>query len=574
MGGGGRPARRGRGVAWAAAFVVGVASAASARGQATTNPSAAPALDSARLPAPQPPRRGWWNDAVFYEVFVRSFADSTDGPLAGDGIGDFRGLAQRLDYLNDGDPAGGRDLGVTALWLMPIHPSPSYHGYDATDYTGVNPQLGTMDDFRAMLAACKARGVRVIIDLVLNHHSREHPWFKGAADPASPRHDWYLWAETAPDYRGPWGQRVWHTARRSPAGDLGPAFYYGIFGGDMPDLNYRNAAVTAAMKDVAAFWLRDVGIDGFRLDAIRHLFENGPAQENVPDTYAWLADYSDFCQGLRPDCFLLGEVWSDARTSASYVGPCMESTFDFQLASALVSAVRSGDAGALAREVRACAAAYPPAAACTFLTNHDQPRVATQLAGVPGGAALAASLLLTLPGTPFLYYGEEIGMTGDKPDPRIRTPMRWTEAPGAGFSAGKPWQALSGDGPGVCVEAQHSDPRSLLSVYRRLIRLRQAQPALRGEEVEMLDVADGGVFAFLRRARKSEGDAGAAAGSDLLVLANLTSEAIPCPEVAGLPQGTAVPDAELLHGAALTGSASRPLASLEPRTVYVLRLPR
>ena len=535
---------------------------------------AAPVLAGNGLPAPQPPRRGWWNEAVFYEVFVRSFADSTDGPLAGDGIGDFRGLAQRLDHLNDGDPAGGQDLGVTALWLMPIHPSPSYHGYDATDYTGVKPQLGTIEDFRAMLAACKVRDVRVIIDLVLNHHSREHPWFKGAADPASPRHDWYLWAETAPDYRGPWGQRVWHSARRSPAGELGPAFYYGIFGGDMPDLNYRTAAVTAAMKDVAAFWLRDVGIDGFRLDAIRHLFENGQAQENVPETYAWLADFAAFCRGLRPDCFLVGEVWSDARTSASYVGPCMESTFDFQLAGALVRAARSGDAAHLAREVRTCVAAYPPGAASTFLTNHDQPRVASQLAGIPGGPALAASLLLTLPGTPFLYYGEEIGMTGDKPDPRIRTPMRWTEAHGAGFSTGTPWQPPSGDRPGVSVEAQCGDPRSLLSLYRRLVSLRQAQPALRSEEVEVLDVADAGVFAVVRRARASEGESGAAAGNDVLVLANLTGEAIPCPALAGLPQGTAAPDAELLHGATVTGDASRPLGSLEPRTVYLLRVPR
>lgn len=553
---------------------MGVASASPAPGQATTNPSAAPALAGSGLPAPQPPRRGWWNGAVFYEVFVRSFADANDGPLAGDGIGDFRGLAQRLDHLNDGDPAGGKDLGVTALWLMPIHPSPSYHGYDATDYTGVNPRLGTMDDFKDMLAACKARGVRVIIDLVLNHHSREHPWFKGAADPASPRHDWYLWAETAPDYRGPWGQRVWHSARRSPAGELGPAFYYGIFGGDMPDLNYRSAAVTAAMKDVAAFWLRDVGIDGFRLDAIRHLFENGPAQENVPETYAWLADYSAFCHGLRPDCFLVGEVWSDARTSASYVGPCMESTFDFQLADALVRAAKSGDAGALTRAVRACAAAYPPGSASTFLTNHDQPRVATHLAGVPGGPALAASLLLTLPGTPFLYYGEEIGMTGDKPDPRIRTPMRWTEGPGAGFTTGTPWQALSGDGPGVSVAAQIDDPRSLLSLYRRLIHLRQTHPALRGGAMELLDVDDAGVFAFLRRAPATEGQGDAARASDLLVIANLTARALPCPELAGLPAGVLAADAELLHGAAVTGSVTRPLGAMEPRTVYVLRFPR
>ncbi len=543
-----------------------------ALGQATTNPapaSSGPAAAKRALPTPTPPRRGWWNDAVFYEVFVRSFADSTKGdgggPLAGDGIGDFNGLREKLDYLRDADDTTP-DLGIDALWLMPIHPSPSYHGYDATDYLGVHPQYGTMDDFKALVAACHARGIRVIIDLVLNHHSSRHEWFTGAADPASPRHRWYVWAYEDQHYRGPWGQTVWHSTSRVRAalegvaekdGAKAPRFYYGIFNHDMPDLNYQHEAVTKAMKAVAKFWLVDVGIDGFRLDAIRHLIEDGPQQENTPATYAWLAEFRAYCHELNPDAFIVGEVWSDSVTSASYVGPGMESTFDFALADAIVNAVSTGDPKPLARAIEVTMGAYPRASASTFLANHDQPRVVTQLArggggsGAAGpelaeGAALAASILLTLPGTPFLYYGEEIGMTGDKPDPRIRTPMRWTPAEhGAGFTTGKAWQELSKDAARVNVETQLKDPASLLNVYRRMVALRRAHPALRADGLE---IAKGtpttptpppGVLAFLRR--------GEGLAESALVVVNLRDR--PAPEFDWLPPaGVGRAGAELVHG--------------------------
>jgi len=241
--------------------------------QATTDRSTS-AVDPADLPAPAKQRvevdhESWWQSAVFYEVFVRSFADSTEGPLAGDGIGDLRGLIGQLDYLNDGDPDTDSDLGVTALWLMPIFESPSYHGYDTDDYFRVDREYGTNEDFKQLIAEAEKRGIRIILDLVLNHCSDDNPWFQKAAAGEQPYEEFFTFADERPDYRGPWGQRVWHPV---PGGD---GFYYGVFSSHMPDLDYRNEQVTERMFDVTRFWLEDMGAHGLRLDAIRHLIERG-----------------------------------------------------------------------------------------------------------------------------------------------------------------------------------------------------------------------------------------------------------------------------------------------------------
>ena len=211
----------------------------------------------------------WWDDAVFYEIFVRSFYDSD-----GDGIGDLRGIIEKLDYLNDGNPNTTNDLGVTGLWLMPIFPSPSYHGYDVTDYRDINPDYGTMADFRALVEAAHARGIKVIIDFVGNHTSDQHPWFQSSAANTAKR-DWYLWNTFKPDYRGPWGQEVWHERNNN--------YYYGIFWGGMPDLNYNTPAVTNEIKDIVRYWYNDIGVDGFRIDAVKHWIEGKPAR-NTPAT--------------------------------------------------------------------------------------------------------------------------------------------------------------------------------------------------------------------------------------------------------------------------------------------------
>jgi glycosidase len=466
-----------------------------------TAPSCEPAATAATA-------RPWWSDEIFYEVFVRSFQDSD-----GDGIGDLAGLTSRLDDLNDGDPATTDDLGVTALWLMPIAESPSYHGYDVVDYRAIESDYGTAADFRALIAAAHDRGISVIVDLVLNHTSRDHPWFQDSLTAGSAHDDWYLWSDTRPPVARSDGSRVWNEA--------GGRFYFAYFWEGMPDLNLENPDVTAELDDVARFWLDDMGVDGFRLDAARHLIEDGKALENTPATFAWLKAFRERLQADHPDALILGEVWDATSMASRYVREgSLDLTFDFGLASAAITSLNSRDAGSITAALGEVADAYPTDTLATFLTNHDQNRVASQLAGDLDAERLAATLLLTGPGVPFVYYGEEIGMTGGKPDERIRTPMRWdATAPGAGFTSGTPWEALSGDPSGTDVATEGADPESLLSTYRRLTRLRADHPALRSGALIPVASADRHVVAYLR----ASGD------ETVLVVANVGIEAVSAP---------------------------------------------
>jgi alpha-amylase len=438
----------------------------------------------------------WFRDAVFYEVFVRSFFDSN-----GDGIGDLNGLTARLDYLNDGDPATTTDLGVTAIWLMPISPSPSYHGYDVTDYYGVNADYGTMADFKRLVAEAHQRGIRVVIDLVLNHSSNRHPWFIAAADDADPKHDWYVWKKSIPPGWGqPWtsgspSEYVWHSLR---AGE----YYYGLFYDGMPDLNYRCPAVQEEMIAVGKHWL-SAGADGFRLDAVRYLFESGPGsgQMDIPETHAYLARFCQEMKRFKPDCYLVGEIWTDMDTVASYLGSPREldSAFNFDLAGAIVGGVKDKSFGYINATQEVTLETYPKDTAdAIFLTNHDQDRIASVYGSNINTLKLAASLLLTLPGTPYIYYGEEIGMPGTKPDENIRKPMLWTEGENAGFSTARPWNAPARVRPGLNVKAETEDADSLLSHYRRLIRIRTTNFALRHGCYQAVSMANKNIYAYLR----------------------------------------------------------------------------
>jgi glycosidase len=403
---------------------------------------------------------GWWRDQTFYEVFVRSFADSD-----GDGIGDLRGLTAKLDALNDGDPSTHDDLGVGGLWLMPVFPSPSYHGYDVTDYHDVNRDYGSLADLRKLVAAAHARGMGVILDLPVNHTSNEDPWFVASRTGKGSRADWYVWSDQ-PQGSG------WVAD--------GDRYYYAQFGPDLPDLNLANAAVTAEITGDAAFWLDDVGVDGFRLDAAKYLIEDGAATENTPETHAWWRTFRTTLQGQRPDALFVGEVWDLPKVSASYVPDDLDLTFDFAVDTGYVGAAQTGDGASVERLLTNVTRLYPASGGFgAFLSNHDMDRVASQLGADPGRLGVAADLLLTGPGVPFVYYGEEIGMTGAKPDERIRTPMRWdTSEPAAGFSTAEPWEPLSADPASVNVAAESRDPASLLNRYRRLVALRAAHPAL------------------------------------------------------------------------------------------------
>jgi alpha-amylase len=429
----------------------------------------------------------WWNDTVFSEIFVRSYADSN-----ADGIGDINGLIGKLDYLNDGKPETTTDLEVTGLWLMPVSPSPSYHGYDVTDYYAINPQYGTLDDFKRLLDEAHQRGMRVIIDLVMNHTSVSHPWFQESTDPASPRRNWYIWSDANPGYKGPWGEEVWHPN--------GKSYYYGIFSEGMPDLSYTNSEVRLEMEKVARFWLDEVGVDGFRLDAAKHIVEEGQVQENTDATHAWWAEFRQVYKASNPQAMTVGEVWSSTDQVAKYLeGDELDLAFNFDLAEAILKGVSAESTFTIRTTIESSSQAIPPIQFATFLTNHDQNRTMSRLGGDVEKAKLAASTLLTLPGAPFIYYGEEIGMTGVKPDENLRSPMQWSADANAGFTSAEfPWRLAHEDYKTVNVAAQTDDPDSLLSRYRNLVRLRSEHAALRVGEFIPVDSNASQVLAFLR----------------------------------------------------------------------------
>ena len=295
----------------------------------------------------------WWDDTVFYEIFVRSFYDSN-----ADGIGDFNGITAKLDYLTD--------LGVTGIWLMPIFPSPSYHGYDVTDFYAVNPQYGTMEDFENLLSEAHKRGIRIIIDLVINHTSDQHPWFKEAKkDPKSKYRDWYIWSETDPGYKGPWNERVWHPSTTG--------YYYGIFESFMPDLNYSNPKVTKEMNKVVAFWLEDVGVDGFRLDAAKHLIEEGSTQQNTDATHEWFTQFRPTYKEANPQAVTVGEFFGDTyKTLAEYTsGDQLDLAFNFNLAEGFISSANRGQAAYTVDALKYSLKAMPRRA---IFPVHHEPR--------------------------------------------------------------------------------------------------------------------------------------------------------------------------------------------------------
>jgi alpha-amylase len=437
------------------------------------------------------PAQDWKRGAVCYEIFVRSFFDSD-----GDGVGDFNGLTQKLDYINDGNAATRRDLGAACIWLMPVAASPSYHGYDVTDYYRVNPEYGTNEEFKHLVAEAHRRGIRVLVDMVLNHSSSEHPFFKHAALHAdSPYRDWYLWLPRHPGVKNPWGGDNWH---RSPYRD---EYYYGFFWGGMPDLNVESAEVVAETKKIATFWLTEMGVDGFRLDAIKHLVEadSGRRVEHLPGSHTFLRDYAAHVRRVKRDAFTVGEVWDSIGAMLPYYPDQLDSHFAFELSDAIFEAVRTGRVGKLFQGYLRLQRELPSERWSPFLRNHDQTRTMTVLGGDVARAKLAASLLLTLPGLPFIYYGEEIGMTGDKPDPRLRTPMHWARGQAAGFTRGVPWEPLQPDSLIANVEAQDADPNSLLNVHRRLIHMRAANSALAAGELVPLSASSEAIAAYLRR---------------------------------------------------------------------------
>ncbi|HEX8756163.1 MAG TPA: alpha-amylase family glycosyl hydrolase [Steroidobacteraceae bacterium] len=433
--------------------------------------------------APPPQRAG---SGVYYEIFVRSFADSNS-----DGVGDLNGITARLDYL--------KWLGVSGLWLTPIYPSPTYHGYDVTNYFAVNPQFGNLADFHRLLREAHARGIKVLIDMVLNHTSNRNPWFEQALDPRSPYHGWYIWAGKGADLaaQSSVGIPAWH--RRDGQ------YYLGDFSDEMPELNYDSSAVRREMIHVGRFWLAQ-GVDGFRLDATTQIYIDCKADIGSPraigKNIAWWRQYHDALRTTDPSVFLLGEVPASTEAQAAPYYAALNSVFDFPLAKGLVAAADTETSPNLGQYVAAAWRSFQQNAHgrivdSPFIGNHDRDRVLDQLHGNMSHMRMAAAMLLTMPGHPFVYYGEEIGMHGIKPDERIREPMRWDRGP---HQRGETWWEPAPDNasPDLSVAAERGNPQSLLSFYRRLIHWRVDLTALRDGAIAPYPIDGGAISAYTR----------------------------------------------------------------------------
>ena len=445
----------------------------------------------------------WWQRSVIYQIYPRSFADSD-----GDGIGDLRGIIARLDYLHW--------LGIDAIWISPIYPSPmADFGYDVSDYMGVHPMFGTLEDFDALLSAAHKLGINVLLDLVPNHTSDEHPWFiESRSSRDNPKRDWYMWKSPAPEGGPP---NNWLSTFGGSAWELDPRtdqYYYHAYLKQQPDLNWRHPEVQVTMHQVMRFWL-DRGVDGFRIDVIWHLIKDDQFRSNPLNPVfrhgEWpyrqlLATYTtdrpevhDIISGMRRvmdeygDRLMIGEVYLPIERLVTYYGAggmgC-HLPFNFQLF----------DVPWQAKTIGATIDAYEAALPANgwpnwVLGNHDKARIATRIGEAQ--TRVAAMLLLTLRGTPTLYYGDELGMAnvpisfdqvkdpweknvpgfGVGRDP-ARTPMPWDQTLHAGFTTGAPWLPLSSDATSINVASQRASSTSILNFYRRLLVLRRTQPAL------------------------------------------------------------------------------------------------
>jgi alpha-amylase len=368
--------------------------------------------------------------------------------------------------------------------------SPSYHGYDVSDYYSTNPDYGSMADFQELVTKAHAHGIKVIIDFVMNHTSDQHPWFTQSANNQNGYRDWYIWSATNPGYLGPWGQTVWNYKNNS--------YYYALFYSGMPDLNYRNPAVKTEMFNVTNFWLGK-GIDGFRLDAIKYLIEDSIVQQNTPETLDLLTQFNTVYKSANPDAFSVGEVWDPTTVIIPYVQENrLDACFEFTLAGSIVGAVNSGNPSSIKDQLNIIQSSYPILQYGTFLTNHDMDRVFTQLETNQNKMKQAAFVYLTLPGIPFIYYGEEVGMIGSGADENKRRPMQWTDGAYAGFSTHVPWIGVGNNYLTNNVSTMTQDQGSLLTHYKKLIRIRNEHAALRRGYLLNVNCTDINVLSYAR----------------------------------------------------------------------------
>lgn len=514
---------------------------------------AAPPVAIGKVKAEDPGSRlapGWQNGA-FMEILVRAWRDSD-----GDGQGDLRGLTQSLDYL--------QELGIKGIWLMPItRNADGDHGYAVTDFRGIDPSYGTLADFDQLLREAHRRGIGVIMDYVINHSSDQNPLFQSAvASPASPFRDWFVWKDPAPTGWDIWGKNPWYG---SPTGT-----YYATFGADMPDFNLENTRVMDYHRDSLRFWLNR-GLDGFRFDAVSHLIEKDAVEwRDQPGSYALVGNIKALMDGYRNRYAVCESTGKPQTWAPHYI---CGGAFAFDLNGDIVNAAR-GDPKA----IRGVADYYKsaPLTMAAFTVNHDSftgGRLWDQLKGDMAQYRLAAATYLLLPGTPYLYYGEEIGMAeGSGPagdttaakDARVRPPMSWTADPDkAGFTGGQPFRPLSQNVATHNVAAERQDPNSLFAFYQAMLRLRNTLPSIARGSYEA-PFTEGQVMGYQRKLGKEHA----------LVLINYGLTAVTS-RVAGLPAGATLASAyPAAGGTAVTDAAGIAVIPLEAQSVRVFTVRR
>ena len=442
-----------------------------------------------------------------YEIFVYSFCDSD-----GDGIGDLNGIRSKLDYI--------RDMGFDQLWLTPVHPSSTYHKYDVDDYYAIDPAFGTLKDYEALIAECHERGIRVLMDLVLNHTSDTHEWFKAASDYL---HE--LPSDWEPDVSYCKYFDYYHFSRE-PGDGYAPLegtnwYYEARFWSEMPDLNLSSEAVRAEIRDIVAYWLGK-GVDGFRLDAVTS-YATGNPEANIE----FLHFLKETCSSINPDSYLVGEAWTDRLSIAELYQSGIDSLFDFPFADSegIIRQVMTDSykASDYVRAMQTAELAYsesnPNYVDAPFYTNHDMGRSAGYYALDDGPVTkMAYALSLFMAGNSFVYYGEEIGMKGSGKDENKRAPMYWSDDPSAEGMCAGPADMDEVKMKFPSLEEQMQDDLSLWTWFRQVIRVRNAFPAIARGTTEGVDsVSDGSVAAFIRRSEEY---------GDVLIVMNLRDQAV------------------------------------------------
>jgi len=440
--------------------------------------------------------------SVCYQIFPISFADSN-----GDGYGDIKGITENIDYLKN-------TLNVDCLWINPVNTSPSYHKYDVTNYYEIDPQLGTMADYEELLDVSEENGIKILMDFVINHTSYNHPWFDNSrSSQTSEYRDWYVWNSLTDKVAYP-SKVGWYLNNGQ--------YYYASFWDQMPELNFDNEFVREEIKNIAEFWILK-GVDGFRIDAAKHIYDSNEypsGTSTITENVQLFKELNSFVKSVNPDAFIVGEIASISSDYVSDYYAGMDSAFNFEFSSKLIYSLQAGyDSLAIQSLVNARDAfglIRTEYIDSVFLTNHDQNRIFDQIGQDINKMKLASRILLTLPGISWIYYGEELGMSGVKPDETIRQPFIWGEDSSyntTGKTGGiSDWTAynLSLDG----VTSQLEDENSLLNVYIQMISLKKSESVIQYGDIQLIDNDENRLMTYLRSYE----------GTTYLVIHNMSSQ--------------------------------------------------